>query len=70
MKCIKNKNNGNILRVEDNVAYNMVGSTWEYVSKSVWRESQGLKTEKPVVTESTETTPVEKKKKNSKKVVN
>ena len=37
MKCIKNKSNGNIIRVEDRVAYNMVGREWDYTSKSEWK---------------------------------
>ena len=42
MKCIKNKKTGDIIRVEDKQAYQMVGLTWDYVSKDIWRESQGL----------------------------
>ena len=42
MKCIKNKKTGDIIRVEDKTAHSMVGITWEYVSKNIWRESQGL----------------------------
>ena len=37
MKCLKNKQTGNIIRVDDNQAYQMAGSTWEYVSKSEWK---------------------------------
>ena len=46
MKCIKNKSNGNIIRVEDRVAYNMVGREWDYTSKSEWK-SQFKKVETP-----------------------
>ncbi len=37
MKCLKNAKTGNIIRVDDKQAYQMVGSTWKYVSKSEWR---------------------------------
>lgn len=37
MKCIKNAKTGNIIRVDDNQANNMVGNTWSYVSKSEWK---------------------------------
>jgi hypothetical protein len=37
MKCIKNQKTGNIIRVEDKQAYQMVGNTWSYVSKSEWK---------------------------------
>lgn len=67
MKCIKNLKNGNILRVEDNVAYNMVGSTWQYIPKSEWRKSQGLK-EETVIEKVESEVKVEKKEKKSKKV--
>ena len=42
MKCIKNKKTGDIIRVEDKTADQMVGNTWEFVSKDTWRESQGI----------------------------
>ena len=37
MKCIKNKKTGDIQRVTDREAYNMVGSAWSYISKSEWK---------------------------------
>jgi len=37
MKCIKNKKTGNILRVSDQQAIQMVGPSWDYVSKSEWK---------------------------------
>lgn len=50
MKCIKNKSNGNIIRVEDRVAYNMVGREWDYAPKSEWKASRPQATsEKQVV---------------------
>jgi hypothetical protein len=49
MKCLKNSKTGNIIRVDDNQAYNMVGSQWSYVSKSEWK-SVTRKTEPKVET--------------------
>jgi hypothetical protein len=37
MKCLKNKQTGNIIRVDDKQAYQMAGSTWQYVPKSEWK---------------------------------
>lgn len=51
MKCIKaikatkDVELGEIRRVDDRTAYNMVGSSWVYVPKSEWKL-----TRKPVVT--------------------
>lgn len=38
MKCLKSKETGNIIRVDDKQAYQMAGSKWEYVSKSEWKK--------------------------------
>ena len=46
MKCIKNKKTGDIIRVENKTADQMVGLTWQFVSKTEWRKSQGLTEEK------------------------
>jgi hypothetical protein len=51
MKCIKNKSNGNIIRVEDRVAYNMVGREWDYAPKSEWKTLRPQVSEKQVVEE-------------------
>jgi hypothetical protein len=48
MKCLKNAKTGNIIRVTDTQAYNMVGSTWSYVPKVEWK-SATRKTEKQEV---------------------
>lgn len=51
MKCLKSKRAtkehslGEIVRVDDKTAFNMVGSSWEYVSKSEWKMSKGTKSE-------------------------
>ena len=37
MKCIKNNKTGDIERVSDKEAYNMVGRAWSYVAKSEWK---------------------------------
>jgi hypothetical protein len=49
MKCIKSIRQtkevelGEIKRVDDKMANNMVGSYWKYVSKSEWKQSIGKK---------------------------
>jgi hypothetical protein len=50
MKCIKNNKTGNIQRLTDKEAYNMVGNIWSYVSKSEWKAA----TRKPKVEEKVE----------------
>ena len=45
MKCIKNKKTGNIVRVTDVQAYQMVGSQWQYVSKTEWKNQSNPKTQ-------------------------
>lgn len=68
MKCIKNSTTGNIIRVEDKQAFQMVGNTWKYVSKDEWRK---YKTPQVVETQHDMGGSYEvkkEKKKNSKKV--
>ena len=48
MKCLKNESTGNIIRVDDKQAYQMVGKTWQYTSKSEWRKANGLETKTEV----------------------
>jgi hypothetical protein len=49
MKCIKairatkEVELGEIKRVDDKTAYYMVGSSWQYVSKTEWKLSRGKK---------------------------
>ncbi len=66
MKCLKNLKTGNIVRVDDKQAYNMVGTTWNYISKSEWK----IAARKPVVVEETpsEETISEKQLKRNKNV--
>jgi hypothetical protein len=56
MKCIKSIRAskgvevGDIKRVDDKTAMNMVGLSWQYISKTEWKSSRGKK----VVEETTE----------------
>lgn len=43
MKCIKNKKTGNIIRVTEQQAYQMIGSQWEYTSKTNWKNQTNSK---------------------------
>jgi hypothetical protein len=49
MKCIqairqtKEHSVGEILRVDDKTAFNMVGSYWKYISKSEWKSTKTTK---------------------------
>lgn len=45
MKCLKNVKSGEIIRVDEKQAYNMVGSQWSYVSKKEWKSYQSPKEE-------------------------
>jgi hypothetical protein len=36
---------GEIKRVDDKTAHNMVGNLWQYISKSEWKMSKGTKSE-------------------------
>ena len=68
MKCIKNVKTGNIVRIDDRQANNMVGSTWSYVPKSEWKKQNGKTVEEVTVETPVGVTLKEKKKKTSKKV--
>lgn len=69
MKCIKNAKTGNIIRVDDYQANQMVGSTWSYVSKSEWKKI--VRPQEPVAeTVTEETTISEKQLKHKKNVKN
>ena len=67
MKCLKNTKTGNIVRVSDIQAYQMVGSQWKYVSKSEWKGVRVPEVVEPT-TEVTNDSSTEKKKKKSKSV--
>ena len=49
MKCLKNSKTGNIIRVTDEQANQMVGNTWQYVPKSEWKAATRVVTEKQEV---------------------
>ena len=66
MKCLKNAKTGNIIRVDDKQADQMVGSTWSYVSKSEWKKLIHPQ-ESVVETVTEETTISEKQLKRKKK---
>ena len=69
MKCIKALRTGkdvqvgDIKRVDEKTAYNMVGSSWGYISKTEWKLSRGKKVAKEVTEQSSDqpTEQVEKK---------
>jgi hypothetical protein len=69
MKCIKNKTTGNIIRVDEKQAYQMVGNTWQYVSKTEWKKANGSIKEETAAVSHDMGGPVETKieKKRSKK---
>ena len=37
MKCLKNAKTGNIIRVDDKQANQLVGREWQFVSKTEWK---------------------------------
>jgi len=57
MKCIKSIRAskdvevGDIKRVDDKTAMNMVGLSWQYVSKTEWKLSRGKKVVEETATE-------------------
>jgi hypothetical protein len=69
MKCIKalragkDVQVGDIKRVDEKTAYNMVGSSWAYISKTEWKLSRGKKVDEEVTEQSSDqpTEQVEKK---------
>jgi hypothetical protein len=40
MKCIKNKETGNVIRVTNQQADQMVGRKWSFTSKSEWKSQE------------------------------
>jgi len=49
MKCIKNVKTGDIKRVDDLQANNLVGNTWQYIPKSEWKAATRVVSEKQEV---------------------
>lgn len=64
MKCLKNQKTGNIVRVSDEQANQMAGSTWSYVAKSEWKAVTRV-----IVTEQQETESDKKEKTVSEKAL-
>jgi hypothetical protein len=60
MKCIKairaskDVEVGDIKRVDDKIAMNMVGLSWQYVSKTEWKKWKGVKPVEEKVEQSVE----------------
>ena len=73
MKCLKSIREtketklGEIIRVDDKTANNMVGGIWKYVSKSEWKEYKGMIKEESKVQDTTEVTDTVKSDKKRKK---
>jgi hypothetical protein len=66
MKCIKNVKTGNVIRVDDRQAHQMVGNTWQYTSKSEWKElTRNIVKETTTVVDETAT--IAEKQRNRKK---
>ena len=66
MKCLKNANTGNIIRVADKQADQISGREWKFVSKTEWK-SASRKPEPLVEVKIEETTISEKQLKRKKK---
>ena len=66
MKCLKNPKTGNIIRVDDKQANNMVGKEWQFVSKTEWK-SLSRKPEPVIEVKAEEPTISEKQLKRKKK---
>ena len=66
MKCLKNPNTGNIIRVTDKQADQISGKEWQFVSKTEWKTAS-RKPEPVVETKVEETTISEKQLKRKKK---
>jgi hypothetical protein len=70
MKCIraikgtKDVVLGEVRRVDDKTAYNMVGSSWEYVPKSEWKKQVRVTNEEEKSIENKQNKKEQKKKKH------
>jgi hypothetical protein len=52
MKCLKNQKTGDIIRVSDVQANQMVSITWKYVTKSEWKSITRIPSTEQQVVES------------------
>jgi hypothetical protein len=66
MKCLKNANTGNIIRVTDKQANQISGKEWKFVSKTEWKTTS-RKPEPVAETKVEEATISEKQLKRKKK---
>jgi hypothetical protein len=66
MKCLKNANTGNIVRVTDKQADQILGKEWKFISKTEWK-SASRKPEPVVEVKTEEATISEKQLKRKKK---
>lgn len=73
MKCIKSIRAtkevelGEIKRVDEKTAYNMVGNSWQYVSKTEWKLSRGKKVAEELTEQSSDQSTEQLEKKPYKK---
>ena len=49
MKCLQESKTGKIVRVEDKVAYNMVGTQWKFISKTEWKKQNKTPSEEVLI---------------------
>jgi len=68
MKTIRNKKSGEIQRVEDKIANNMVGNSWEYCPKSEYKKNREVPTHKQKVDDSKKEKTVSKKQESRMKI--
>ena len=61
MKTIRNKKTGEIQRVEDKTANNLVGISWEYCPKSEYKKTREVQTQRQKVDESKREKTISKK---------
>ena len=65
MKCLKNPNTGNIIRVTDKQADQISGKEWQFVSKTEWKSV--FRKPEPVVEAKTEEATISEKQLKRKK---
>lgn len=68
MKTIRNKKSGEIQRVEDKTANNLVGISWEYCPKSEYKKNREVPTQKQKVDDSKKEKTVSKKQESRMKI--
>jgi len=65
MKCLRNANTGNIIRVADKQADQISGKEWKFVSKTEWKSAS--RKPEPVVEAKTEKATISEKQLKRKK---